>query len=172
MKPTKIISKNLNIGCGPDVKSGFVNLDARNYPGVDVIQDLNKFPYAFADNAFDYIYARNVLEHLTDLVKVMEELHRISNQGAKIDIIVPFYNNHNAFRDITHIHFFTLDSFLPFSDSNKDGYIYSTKKFKIIKKILKPSAFGKIIPRRLLNIFAITFGNLAEEIEFQLEVIK
>ena len=32
----------LNLGCGRDIKPGFVNIDARGHPGVDVIADLGK----------------------------------------------------------------------------------------------------------------------------------
>jgi predicted SAM-dependent methyltransferase len=54
----------LNIGCGKKILEGYVNLDKIKLPGVDVVQDLNKYPWEFQDNTFDEIYADNVMEHL------------------------------------------------------------------------------------------------------------
>jgi len=53
----------LNIGCGKDLKEGYVNLDVVNYGG-NQIHDLNKFPYPFEENTFDEIYASKYM-HLT-----------------------------------------------------------------------------------------------------------
>lgn len=47
--------KKLNLGCGKDIKKEYVNLDIRKFPGVDIIHDLNKFPYPFKDDSFDEI---------------------------------------------------------------------------------------------------------------------
>jgi SAM-dependent methyltransferase len=102
----------LNLGCDIDYRAGWVNLD--NYGGkADVVHDLNVFPYPFEDGVFDYILASHVLEHLKDLPRVMKELWRICKKGAIIDIKVPYYNNYNAFRDLSHIRYFTWDSFSP-----------------------------------------------------------
>ena len=63
--------KKLNFGCGTRIMKGYVNLDIVKHKGVDVVHDLNKFPYPFKNGEFDEIYARFILEHLGDLVKVM-----------------------------------------------------------------------------------------------------
>jgi predicted SAM-dependent methyltransferase len=53
----------LNIGCGRDIKSGYVNMDL--YPvGPSVVSgDAQDLP--FDDNSIEEIYARDVLEHIT-----------------------------------------------------------------------------------------------------------
>ncbi|HUJ19453.1 MAG TPA: hypothetical protein VL197_15820 [Nitrospirota bacterium] len=40
----------------------------------DVVQDFNSFPYPFGGTTFDGTYVDNVLEHLDDVIKGMEEL--------------------------------------------------------------------------------------------------
>ncbi len=64
----------LNMGCGKDILRGYINVDLRPLPGIDVAHDLNRFPYPFKDNTFDEIYCNNILEHLDDIVRIMEEM--------------------------------------------------------------------------------------------------
>ena len=63
----------LDIGCGPNKVPGATGMDRRTMPGVDVVHDLNSRPDPFDDNAFDEIHARHVLEHVDDMIGVMEE---------------------------------------------------------------------------------------------------
>ena len=72
----------LNLGCGQDIRKGYVNLDFLKLRGVDVVHDLNKFPYPFDDDEFDEIYTSHVLEHLDNLPKAMKELKRICRNGG------------------------------------------------------------------------------------------
>ena len=101
----------LNLGCGNDIKAGFVNLDINPGHGVDVVHNLDKFPYPFKDDTFDEIRAYSILEHVADLMKTMSELHRILKPGGRLDIIVPHYNGPLAWGNPTHIRTFTYESF-------------------------------------------------------------
>ena len=59
----------LNLGCGNDLKEGYVNVDIVDYGG-NTIHDINKFPYPFEDNTFDEVLASHVLEPLFPEYKV------------------------------------------------------------------------------------------------------
>ena len=120
----------LNLGCGRDIKEGYINLDKIEMEGVDVVHDLNEFPYPFKENEFDEIYCRHVLEHTDDLIGVMDELHRISKSCGKIKIIAPYFSGQGAYNDPTHRRFFTWKTFDYFSSK---GY-YSGSVFKIIER--------------------------------------
>lgn len=103
----------LNLGSDFDYKEGYVNLDRHEENGThpDVIHDLNVFPYPFGDNTFNYIYASHILEHLDNVLEVMNELHRISKPGCVIEIKVPYWTSYNTWVDITHKRAFTYNSF-------------------------------------------------------------
>ena len=87
----------LNLGCGAFKKEGYINLDISLDFKPDVVHDLNKFPYPFSDNTFDFIEADHVIEHLNEPFKAIEELHRISIRGGFIVIRVPHFS-----RGFTH----------------------------------------------------------------------
>lgn len=139
-----------------EIQKGAIGVDISEDTDVDVIHDLNVFPYPFSDNEFDYVYADNVIEHLDNVVKVMEELHRISKNHATIKIIVPFFRSHYAFIDPIHKHFFTVRSF-DYFDPQKDFnrlYKYSRRCFKV-KKVL----FDENMRHRLFGKMLTWFAN-------------
>lgn len=125
----------LNLGCGKKIDAEAVNLDFINCEGVDVIHDLNKFPYPFEDNTFEYIFCDNVLEHLNDIVAVMEELHRISKNKGRVEIIVPYFSSLGSFKDPTHKHFFTMETFNYFTLEAYYNF-YSKARFRITERRL------------------------------------
>ena len=129
--------KLLDLGCGIRKRPGAVGVDIVPNPNVDIIHDLNKFPYPFENNSFDDIYLDNSIEHLNDLIKVMEEIHRISMPGAKITIRVPYFGCHFAI-DPTHKQYFCYHSFFYFDPTHEyhKFYKYSqTALFKVEKVI-------------------------------------
>jgi SAM-dependent methyltransferase len=143
--------KTLDLGCGKRKLAGSIGIDISPDTDADVVHDLNKIPYPFAGNEFDYVQADNVVEHLDDVIKVLEELHRITRNGAEVKIIVPFFRSHYAFIDPTHRHFFTVRSF-DYFDPGKDFnrfYKYSRCHFRVKRVVLDedmPHSFsGKIL---------------------------
>ncbi len=54
----------LDIGCGHNKQPGFVGMDVRSGPGIDVVQNLELFPWPFPDNSVSVAVASHVLEHI------------------------------------------------------------------------------------------------------------
>ena len=94
-------------------------LDIQKSERVDVIHNLEKYPYPFDDNQFDKIYASHVMEHLTDTLAVMKELHRITKPGGKIVIIVPHFSGYTAWSNPDHKKAFAADAFHRFGKGYK-----------------------------------------------------
>ena len=74
--------KILDLGCGNKKLPGAIGIDVNPLSDADVIHDLNVLPYPFEDSIFDEIIADNVIEHLDNLLRIMEELSRISKPGG------------------------------------------------------------------------------------------
>jgi SAM-dependent methyltransferase len=107
-----MISGNiLDLGCGARKTPGSIGLDRENLPGVDVVHDLGKYPYPLETSRFERIVMRHAAEHVDDVIRLMEEVHRIGKPGARVEIYAPHYTSSNSYRDPTHKHHFSLFSF-------------------------------------------------------------
>jgi len=128
--------KILDLGCGNNKykskKDMVIGIDNVKLKNVDVIHDLNKFPYPFKKNEFDLIYTSHTLEHLDNLDKVFQELIRIIKPRGRILIRVPHFSCGVSYRDPTHKRLFSYFTFDYFTDE----CFYTKSKFKIIKRRL------------------------------------
>lgn len=123
----------LDVGCGLRKHAGAIGIDVNPRSQADVIHDLNVFPYPFRDNSFNEIIVDNVLEHLDDVVKVMEELHRVGKPSAILTLVVPFFPHRQANTDPTHKHFFGIHSFDYFITGTANaGFQYSDARFSML----------------------------------------
>ena len=127
--------KKLDIGCGISKREGYTGVDILDLPGVDIKHDLNKFPYPFKDNEIDEVWMDQLLEHLNEPMKAMEEIYRICKSGAMVYVGVPYFRSFYAVIDPTHKNFigvYWFDYFDPDTDINKK-YRYTEAKFKVEK---------------------------------------
>lgn len=110
--------RKLHLGCGRDIKAGWVNLDHKEGPGIDVVADLDDCanqPLPFEDDTFDEILASHLLEHLQNPLPFLQELHRISKPGAQAVFRVPYGSSDDAFADPTHVRQYFIESWGYFS---------------------------------------------------------
>ena len=172
---------SLNIGCGSDIRPDFVNLDIADLPGVDVVWDITQTPYPFEDNRFSSIIMINVLEHLPDTIKILEELHRICKPNASIVIRVPYWNSMEQATDPTHVRFFnehSLDYFDPSKSFCQRRPYYSTARFSI-RAVMVWIFLGRRYFKmrnefvcKTILMLSHYISNVTRLLEFELEVIK
>lgn len=144
----------LHIGSGRRKIKGAVTLDIapRYYP--DVIWDLNRFPFPFDRDSFDVVVCEHVLEHLRDVVRVMEELHRVTRPGGLVWIRVPHFSSLNANTDPTHTRRFSSLSMDYFClGTALSRYDYTTIRFR------KLAARMTMRPRNSFNRLLINLVN-------------
>jgi len=127
--------KTLVLGAGKKLHEGATHCDRVKLPGIDVVHNLEVHPWPFKTSSFERIIAEDVIEHLTDVVKAMEEIHRTLKFGGYVYIRTTHWQTENSFRDPTHKHFFTLESFDFFCPNTPIGQQYgwySDVKFRKI----------------------------------------
>ena len=121
--------KALDVGCGGRKLPGSTGMDILALPGVDVVHSFNQTPWPFAADMFDLVFMNHALEHVGDVVAVMNEVHRVLKPGGRVVVQVPYFRCTDAYNDPTHTHFFTagtLDYFVQGSGLSK--YAYSGEK--------------------------------------------
>jgi len=89
--------KKLNLGCGKDIRTDFINVDIAKRPGVDKVVDLNK-RLPFKNNYFDIIYASNVLEHIKDIDGLFKDLYRLLKKKG-LNIMIDWKKDMDNFLD-------------------------------------------------------------------------
>lgn len=150
----------LDIGCGPNKKSGFFGMDIHPYPGVDLIQDLAQTPWRIDDSVCDEIWADQVIEHIPDLVNFFSELRRIARDGCCIRLATPHYSSHNSWADPTHIHHLSVS----FCDPLAKGYLSERLPgFSIVQRRI---SFGSLIWTWPARLVCAVFGYRVYEKRF------
>jgi SAM-dependent methyltransferase len=122
--------KILDVGCGQNKFPGATGIDANRLSHADVIHDLGTFPYPFADNEFEEIICRHVIEHVPDVLGFVNELHRITKPGGKLKIVTPHYSNPDWATDPTHRNHFNSYSFTCFVPARTPFPFYTTAELK------------------------------------------
>lgn len=84
--------------------------------------DLNVFPWPWDENSVDQIFALDILEHVDDLVAVMDEAQRVMQPGGVMYIRGP--SPDFIWDDVTHKRAFKLVSFDHFDRSTFLGTKY------------------------------------------------
>ncbi len=107
----------LDIGSGSKCKAGFEGVDKKDY-GQKYKFDIEKIePWLryFKENSVDEIYSSHCLEHIRNINLVMAQIYRVLKPTGKAVIIVPYYITELAFRDPSHVRFFTEHTFYYFN---------------------------------------------------------
>lgn len=145
------MTRKLNLGCGDKDLEGYLGVDIVDTEAADVVHDLEEYPYPFDDGAFEEIRLNHVLEHIDNVLRTMEEIHRIGEDGAEVHIEVPYFTSRAAYNDPTHKNFFAYNSFTYFSEDGTYNF-YTDKRFEIVeKKIIMGAYPGKTIIQKIAN---------------------
>lgn len=103
--------RRLDIGCGNNKVDNAVYLDIDPDARPDILHDLNKFPYPIADNSFEEIFAKHIIEHLNDPIGFMKELTRILKPGGRLFVETPHFSCRVAYSEPQHKLFFSYFMF-------------------------------------------------------------
>ena len=94
----------LDFGCGPRKAEGFIGVDQHKMEGVDVILDIGKERWPWADDSVSEARASHFVEHLavTERVHFFNELYRVLGKGGTCAIVTPYAFSERAYGDPTH----------------------------------------------------------------------
>lgn len=122
----------LDIGCGINKYPGSIGLDRSPNTRADIIADLDHFPYPLRDRSFREIRAVHVIEHVADVIRTMEEIHRLLACGGRVFIVTPHYTDFSSFCDPTHRWHLNSFSLRYFGEDHGGFGYYSAARFREI----------------------------------------
>ena len=181
----------LNLGCGMNLREGYVNVDRFGEP--DVRHDLETFPWPWSDDSVDEIVLHHVLEHLGHdpdvFLAIFQEMYRVCRGGATIRIVVPHFRHDYFAGDPTHVRAITTHTLSLFSQrlnrefiqrrwANSPLGLYLGVDFELTEAQLKPSeTWFRLHPEPQVDLEKLIFegslyNNLIEEIHMTLRVVK
>jgi len=155
-------NKVLDLGCGKKKLAGATGVDHIGHPGVDIVANLND-SLPFADDEYDVVHLDQVLEHIPNMLGLIDEIHRILKPSGILVIHVPYFRSNWSIIDPTHVRFFCLKSMDYFVDGTwmNSGYRFSDRSFKKLETFLDtdypPNFF-----RWLFTNLALKFSNRFE----------
>jgi SAM-dependent methyltransferase len=112
----------LNLGCGKDVRVGdddeWINIDSGWQEGMDPDRDLvidldeTGLKLPIEDGTVDEIFCSHIVEHLGNVLGLVEELWRVSVDGGVMVVRCPHGGSDDAWEDPTHVRALFPGSFL------------------------------------------------------------
>ncbi len=172
----------LDVGCGVNKLPGSIGIDRNPRTRADVLCDLDRIPYPFRDSSFDRLQAVHVIEHVADVLRAMEEFHRLVRDGGTIFLVTPHYTDFSSFCDPTHRWHLNSFSFRYFGDDNAGYGYYSAARLREKKVRVRLLALWRYLGFEfLVNAFPrfrrfwehyLCFVVRGKVMEFEFEVVK
>jgi hypothetical protein len=181
----------LNLGCGHERLSGWLNVDKFGDPDLRV--DLEQFPWPWSDSSVDEVRLHHVLEHLGQATEtylgVWRELYRVCSDGALLHITVPHPRHDDYLTDPTHVRPILAESFQLLSKkkcldwksrgvSNTPLALYLGVDFEVerVSHSLDPLWHAQLEAGKLkaqeLSVMAQQINNVIKQTDVELRVLK
>jgi hypothetical protein len=170
------------VGCGIHKQPGAIGID-RN-PGQPGRRDRRPrpLPVSVRRRRFRPAHAIHVIEHVADVMRTMEEFHRLVRTGGTVRIETPHYTDFSSFCDPTHKSHLNSFSFRYFGENHGGFGYYSAVRFREISVRVKLLALWRWLgfeflvnrfPRyRRFWEYYLCYVVRGKAMEFEFEVIE
>jgi SAM-dependent methyltransferase len=123
----------LDVGCGEGKQPNFLGMDIRQLPGVDIVHDIEQFPWPLSDGSCRLIVCSHVVEHIKPWFSIsfMNECWRLLEEYGELAISTPYPGSRGYWQDPTHCNGWSEATFQYFDPSYPLYSIYKPKPFAI-----------------------------------------
>lgn len=158
----------IDLGCGGNKIPGFIGIDYRKVPGVDIVQDLEETPWALPDACATQIICGHVVEHINPakfgFIKFMDECWRILKYDGEIMISTPYAGSRGYWADPTHCNPCAIETWAYFDPLHalKGMYeIYKPKPWKVQRASYQLDGNMEVVlqKRRIDQSYGLGVGN-------------
>ena len=149
----------LDLGGAHNPAPGFTSVDLHD---ADINGDIFDVLGDMEDNSVGVIRAFDFIEHISDKVRLWNEMYRVLTDGGMILSLTPSSDGRGAFQDPTHVAYYNQNSFWYFIDENYRRFVPELKvNFQSSRLVtFYPSEFHQThnIPYVLANLIALKGG--------------
>lgn len=165
----------LDVGCRDRKQPNFLGLDSVARDGVDIVHDLEKFPYPIESESCLTIKCAHVIEHIKPwlVIPFMDELWRMLLPDGQLAISAPYAGSPGFWQDPTHCTAVTERTFLHFDPDVPLYQQYQPKPWRVEHSAYKPDGNIEAILRKrksdsqtvALTLKAMQFGAIQKPTE-------
>jgi len=95
----------LDVGCGYNCQAGYVGMDKRDIPGVQIVHDVEVTPWPLDDESCSVVVMSHLIEHIKPWHQfdVINEAWRVLCLQGLLLISTPYANSFGYCQDPTHV---------------------------------------------------------------------
>jgi hypothetical protein len=182
------MSIKLNIGGGYKRFEGFKNVDFDPLTNPDYCVNLETGTFPIEDSTVSEVKAHHILEHIgVGFFHLIQELYRICENGAIIDIRVPHHRHEIFYGDASHIRPITVEMLRQFSKKYNEYHIgafnsssgfglrlnvdFEIVEYDFIPDDIWKARFPKMTQEEIMEV-SRNFNNVYGETWIKLVVVK
>jgi predicted SAM-dependent methyltransferase len=126
---------HLDVGCGSNKQRGFMGMDRRDLPGVDIVHDAEVFPWPLDDESCAVIVMSHFIEHVKPWfsIDMVNECWRVLELGGALLISTPYAGSFRYFQDPTHCNPWNAATPAYFDPENGLYQVYRPKPWTVEK---------------------------------------
>lgn len=123
----------LDVGCSDHKSQGSIGMDIRAVEGVDIVHDLESFPWPLPDGCAKRILCSHLIEHIKPwlTVKFIDECWRVMQENGQLMIATPYAGSPRFWQDPTHVHGWMEATPLYFTPGHPLYDVYRPKPWKL-----------------------------------------
>jgi predicted O-methyltransferase YrrM len=140
----------LDVGCRDRKQPNFVGIDREQRPGVDIVHDLEKFPYPIDAWSCITIKCAHVIEHIKPwlVIDFMNEMWRMLLPEGQLAISAPYAGSPGFYQDPTHCTNITERTWNYFNIDSPLWEHYKPKPWKVEHIAYKPDGNIEVVMRK------------------------
>ncbi len=137
----------LDVGCSENCGRGWIGMDCRKVKGVDIVHNVQKFPWPIPTASCFQILMSHLWEHIEPKyrIDVMNELHRIIRPDGQLLISAPYAGSFGAQQDPSHYNCPNEATFTYFDPEQPLYNVYKPKPWKLIRNNYQTTGCMEVI---------------------------